>query len=148
MVGSSIWRRGMLRKFSNLIFASESNMNVGECIEEGFKMMKDKIIAEVRPYYVDNSENEGRSSDIKDRVGRRAKRVRNCNKAKGKMKSNLMCVSMIKTVVQLSMTNEDLGKNLNAPSSDSQLSLEIYNSGNAEPSSNSKTFSRFYNYIT
>ncbi|KAI5657908.1 hypothetical protein M9H77_26701 [Catharanthus roseus] len=31
-------------------------MNARECIEEGFKMINDKIIAEVGPYYVDNSE--------------------------------------------------------------------------------------------
>ncbi|KAI5681150.1 hypothetical protein M9H77_02377 [Catharanthus roseus] len=62
-------RKGMLREFSNLISASELNMNVRECIEEGFKMMKDKIIAEVGPYYMDNSKNEGRSSGIKDPVG-------------------------------------------------------------------------------
>ncbi|KAI5657297.1 hypothetical protein M9H77_26090 [Catharanthus roseus] len=66
-------RRRMLRKFSDLIPAIELNMNAWECVEEGFKIMKDKIIAEVRPYYVDDSGNKVRSSDIKDSVGRRSK---------------------------------------------------------------------------
>ncbi|KAI5671307.1 hypothetical protein M9H77_11671 [Catharanthus roseus] len=74
MLSSIVWRRGMLRKFSNLISTSDLNMNARECIEEGFKMMKDKIIAEVVPYYMDNSENESRSSGIKDPIGSCAKR--------------------------------------------------------------------------
>ncbi|KAI5654443.1 hypothetical protein M9H77_31630 [Catharanthus roseus] len=70
----------MLRKFSDLIFATELNMNARECIEEVFKMMKDNIIAEVGPYYVDNSENECRSFGIKDPVGRRVTGARNIRK--------------------------------------------------------------------
>ncbi|KAI5677173.1 hypothetical protein M9H77_08123 [Catharanthus roseus] len=153
MVGSSVWRRGMVRKFSNLISASELNMNAWECIEEGFIMMKDKIITEVGPYFVDNSENEGRSSDIKDPVGRRSEGVHNvrkksivkinCNQVRGKRKSTLTHPSRIKTDVQLSMTNEDLRKDLNAPSSECQLSLEIYNSSDPKPSSILEKFINF-----
>ncbi|KAI5663331.1 hypothetical protein M9H77_22654 [Catharanthus roseus] len=117
-------------------------------------MMKDNIIAEVGPYYVNNSENESRSSVIKYPVGRRAKGVHNlrkkstvkikCNQARGKMKSTLTCASRIKTVVQLSMIIEDLWMDFNAPSSECQLSLGIYNFSDAEPSSNLETFIKFY----
>ncbi|KAI5656934.1 hypothetical protein M9H77_25727 [Catharanthus roseus] len=65
-------------------------------------------------------ENEGRSSGIKDPIGRRAKGVHKVrkegiaeikyNQARGKRKSTLMRASRVKTNVQLSMTNEDLGK--------------------------------------
>ncbi|KAI5662691.1 hypothetical protein M9H77_22014 [Catharanthus roseus] len=98
-------------------------MNARECIEEGFKKMKDKIIVEVEPYYMDNSENEGRSPGIKVPVHKRAKGVRNvrkksiadikCNRARGTRKSTLVHASRIDIVVQLSITNEDLGKDLN-----------------------------------
>ncbi|KAI5671321.1 hypothetical protein M9H77_11685 [Catharanthus roseus] len=60
--------------------ARKGSKNDMECIEEGFKMIKDKIIAEVGPYYADSLENEGRSSGIKDPVGRRAKGVHNVRK--------------------------------------------------------------------
>ncbi|KAI5666793.1 hypothetical protein M9H77_16646 [Catharanthus roseus] len=153
MVHSSVWRRGILRKFLDLISASESNMNARECIEEGFKMMKGKIIAEVGPYYMDNSENEGRSCGIKDPVGRCTKRIRNvrkksiveikCNQARGKRKSTSTRASRIQTTVQLSMTNEDLEKDLNAQSSEGQLSLEIYNFSDVDVSINSETFISF-----
>ncbi|KAI5683401.1 hypothetical protein M9H77_04629 [Catharanthus roseus] len=102
----------MLRKFSDLISASKLNTNARECIKEGFKIMKNKII------------NEGRSFGIKDLVGRRVKRVCNirkksiakikCNQARGNRKSTLTHALRIKTTVQLSMTNEYLGKDLNA----------------------------------
>ncbi|KAI5683046.1 hypothetical protein M9H77_04274 [Catharanthus roseus] len=46
------WRREMLRKFSYLISASELNINARECLEEGFRMMKDNITSEVGPCYV------------------------------------------------------------------------------------------------
>ncbi|KAI5663479.1 hypothetical protein M9H77_22802 [Catharanthus roseus] len=45
-----------------------------------FRMMKDKIASEVGPYYVNNSENEVGSSNIKDSVGRRAKGEHNIKK--------------------------------------------------------------------
>ncbi|KAI5649234.1 hypothetical protein M9H77_35239 [Catharanthus roseus] len=119
IVGSSVWRRRMLRKFSDLISASELNMNAQECIEEGS-------------------------------VGRRAKGVHNvrkksiveikCNQVRGKRKSTLMRASRIKAVVQLSPMK---GKDLNAPSSECQLNLGIYNSSNAETSSDSETFTNF-----
>ncbi|KAI5667640.1 hypothetical protein M9H77_17493 [Catharanthus roseus] len=74
----AVARRQMLRKFSNLISANELNMNARECIEEGFRMMKDKIASEVGPYYVDSSNNEVGSSNIKDLVGSPVKGE--CNK--------------------------------------------------------------------
>ncbi|KAI5649658.1 hypothetical protein M9H77_35663 [Catharanthus roseus] len=65
-------------------------------------------------------DNEGRPSDIKDPVGRCAKRLCNvrkksiaeikCNQARGKMKSTLIRASRIKTAIQFSITNEDLGR--------------------------------------
>ncbi|KAI5676906.1 hypothetical protein M9H77_07856 [Catharanthus roseus] len=77
--------------------------------EEGFGMMKDKIASEVGPYYVDNSDNEVSSSNIKDPVERRAKRERNirkkriveinCNQVRGKRKSSLTHASRIKTSI-------------------------------------------------
>ncbi|KAI5680828.1 hypothetical protein M9H77_02055 [Catharanthus roseus] len=78
----------------------ELNINAWECIEEWFRMMKDKIASEVGLYYVDNSENEVGSSNIKDPVGRHAKGERNirkksiveikCNQIRGKRKIALM----------------------------------------------------------
>ncbi|KAI5647969.1 hypothetical protein M9H77_33974 [Catharanthus roseus] len=117
--GYSAWRREILRKFSNLIFASELNINALEYVEEGFRMMKDKSASEVGPYYVDNLENEVGSSNSKDLVGRHAKGERNirkksivekkCNQARAKRKRVLTHASRIKTVVQLSMNNEVFG---------------------------------------
>ncbi|KAI5648243.1 hypothetical protein M9H77_34248 [Catharanthus roseus] len=99
-------KREMLRKFSDLISASKLNINARQYVEEGFRMMKDKIIAEVGIYYVDNSENESGSSNTKYLVGRRAIgehsiRKKNiveikCNQARGKRKSALTHASMIK----------------------------------------------------
>ncbi|KAI5671364.1 hypothetical protein M9H77_11728 [Catharanthus roseus] len=88
IAGYSAWRREMLRKFSDLIFASELNINAQEYIEKGFRMTKDKISSKVGPYY------EVSSSNINDLVGRRTKGERNirkkniieikCNQARGK----------------------------------------------------------------
>ncbi|KAI5667073.1 hypothetical protein M9H77_16926 [Catharanthus roseus] len=140
---SSIWRRNMLRKFLDLIFANELNMNAQECIEEGFRIMKNKIIAEVGPFYIDNLENESGSSNIKDLVGRRAKREHNCNQEKGKRKSALTHASRIKTAMQLSMNNEALGRVVNAPSSRFELSFGISNCSDVEPSSTLQIFINF-----
>ncbi|KAI5677575.1 hypothetical protein M9H77_08525 [Catharanthus roseus] len=105
-----------------------------EVTEEGFRMMKDKIIFEVGPYYADNSENEVGSSKIEDLVGRCAKEKRNirkksivemkCNQVRGKRKSALIHVSGIKTAVQLSMNNEVLGRDVNFTSSVCEITLE------------------------
>ncbi|KAI5671049.1 hypothetical protein M9H77_11413 [Catharanthus roseus] len=62
-----------VKEVSNLISASELNINARKCVEEGFKMLKDKIASEVGHYYVDDSDNEVGSSKIKDPVGRHAK---------------------------------------------------------------------------
>ncbi|KAI5681872.1 hypothetical protein M9H77_03100 [Catharanthus roseus] len=80
IAGYSASRREMLRKFLDLISASELNINARECIEEGFRMMKDKIASEGGPYHVDNLDNEVGSSNIKDPVGRCAQGE--CNKRK------------------------------------------------------------------
>ncbi|KAI5661586.1 hypothetical protein M9H77_20909 [Catharanthus roseus] len=64
IAGSSVRRREILRKFLDLISTSELNVNARECVE-GFRTMKGKIIAEVGPYYIDNSENEDGFSNIK-----------------------------------------------------------------------------------
>ncbi|KAI5670794.1 hypothetical protein M9H77_11158 [Catharanthus roseus] len=105
IAGYSAWRREMLRKFSDLISTIKLNINTGEGIEEGFRMMKAKIASEVEPYYVDNSDNDVGSSNIKDSVGRRAKgehNIRkknivqiNCNQARGKRKCALTYTSRI-----------------------------------------------------
>ncbi|KAI5676141.1 hypothetical protein M9H77_07091 [Catharanthus roseus] len=109
IVGYSAWRREMLRQFSDLISGSELNINSREYVEEGFRMMKDKIASEVGPYYVNNSENEVGPSNIKEPIGRRAKGECNirkksvvekkCNQARGARKSALMYASRIKTTV-------------------------------------------------
>ncbi|KAI5648785.1 hypothetical protein M9H77_34790 [Catharanthus roseus] len=106
--------RKMLRKFSNLISTSELNINDWECVEEGFRMMKDKIASEVGPYYVNNSDNEVVSSNIKDPVRSCTKgecniRKKNiveikCNQARGKRKSALTHASRIKAAF-MCMTN-------------------------------------------
>ncbi|KAI5678335.1 hypothetical protein M9H77_09285 [Catharanthus roseus] len=94
--GYSAWRREMLRNFSDLISANELNINAREYIEERFRMMKDNITFEVGPYYVDNSENEVGSSNIKDPKSIiKIKR----NQAMGKKKSVLTHASRIKTSV-------------------------------------------------
>ncbi|KAI5656505.1 hypothetical protein M9H77_25298 [Catharanthus roseus] len=111
-VVSRVWRMEMLRKFSYLIFASELNVNARECVEEGFKMMRHRIVVEVGPYRVDDLGNKG-SSIIKDPTGSRAKRERNCNQVKGKRKNALMRASRNKMVIQLSMNNEALEKVVN-----------------------------------
>ncbi|KAI5676360.1 hypothetical protein M9H77_07310 [Catharanthus roseus] len=80
IVNYSAWRREMLRRFSDLISTSELNINARECIEEGFRMLKDKIAYEVGHYYVDDLDNEVGSSKIKDPVGRHAKGERNIRK--------------------------------------------------------------------
>lgn len=77
---SSVWRRQMIRKFSDLISASELNVNARECVQEGFKTMSDKIVADVGSYYVNDLENEGVSSNIKDPIGSYAKEERNVRK--------------------------------------------------------------------
>ncbi|KAI5650456.1 hypothetical protein M9H77_36461 [Catharanthus roseus] len=129
---SSVWRRDMLRKFSDLISASELNMN---------------------PRNVQKKENESGSSNIKDLVGMCAKRERDvrkkrivkikCNQAKGKRKSALKHASRIKIVVQLSITNEALGRIVNALSSGFELSLRISNFSDVETSSTLQTFINF-----
>ncbi|KAI5649887.1 hypothetical protein M9H77_35892 [Catharanthus roseus] len=129
IAGYSAWRRQMLRIFSDLIFASKLNINAWECVEEGSRMMKDKISSEVEAYYLNNS-NVGPSNN-KDPVGRRAKGERNkrkksiveikCNQIRGKRKSALMRASIIKTAIQLSVNNEVLGRDLNFTSSECEL---------------------------
>ncbi|KAI5659051.1 hypothetical protein M9H77_27844 [Catharanthus roseus] len=114
-----------------------------ECIEEGFRILKDKIASEVGHYYVDDSDREVGSSKIKDPVGRRAKAGRNvrkksiveikCNQANGKRKSALTHASRIKTAVQLSMNNEVLGRDLNFKSSECDISLGTSSYGDVEP---------------
>ncbi|KAI5657585.1 hypothetical protein M9H77_26378 [Catharanthus roseus] len=47
IAGSSVWKREMLRKFSDLISTSELNVNAREYVKEEFRTMKDKIIAGV-----------------------------------------------------------------------------------------------------
>ncbi|KAI5666241.1 hypothetical protein M9H77_16094 [Catharanthus roseus] len=153
VVGAAKKRREMLRKFLDLFSSSELNVNARECIEKGFRIIKDKIIAKVGPYYVDNSKNESRYSNIKDPIGRRAKGERNmrkksivemkCNQAKGKRKSALTHASIIKTIFQLTMNNEALERGVNAPSSEFELSLGISNSSDGEPSSTLQTFINF-----
>ncbi|KAI5664448.1 hypothetical protein M9H77_23771 [Catharanthus roseus] len=131
IVGSSVWRRNMLRKFSDLISASEWNINAWEYIEEEFRMMKDKIVTEVGTYFIDNLETKKIIVKIK------------CNKARGKRKSSLMHASRIKTTVQLSMKNEALGRIVNVPSSECQLNLRISNSRDGEPSNSLQQFINF-----
>ncbi|KAI5673042.1 hypothetical protein M9H77_13406 [Catharanthus roseus] len=96
-------------------------------------MLKNKIAFEVGHYYIDDSENEVGSSKIKDPVGRCAKAEHNIrkksiieikyNQANGKRKSALTHVSRIKTVVQLSINNEVLVRDLNFTSSECDISL-------------------------
>ncbi|KAI5676569.1 hypothetical protein M9H77_07519 [Catharanthus roseus] len=143
IAGYSAWRREMLRKFSHLISVSKLNINARECIEEGFRMLKDKIASKVGHYYVDDSDNEVRSSKIKDSIGRRAKGERNirkksiveikCNQVRGKRKSALTHASRIKIAVQLSMNNEVLGRDLNFTSSECDISLGTSSYSNVEP---------------
>ncbi|KAI5673299.1 hypothetical protein M9H77_13663 [Catharanthus roseus] len=95
-VGSSVWRMGMLRKFSDLISAR-------------FKTMRARIVAEVGPYHVDDLGNKG-SSILKDHIRSHAKGERNvrkksiveirCNQVKGKRKNALMCASRNKATIQ------------------------------------------------
>ncbi|KAI5653119.1 hypothetical protein M9H77_11273 [Catharanthus roseus] len=119
--------------------ASELKVNARECVEEKFRTMKDKIIAEVGPYYIDNLEYEGGSSNIKIQlIGER-----NYNQAKRKRKSVLTHASRVKMVVQLSMNNEALGRGANALSSESEFSLGISNCRDVEPSSTFQTFINF-----
>ncbi|KAI5674097.1 hypothetical protein M9H77_14461 [Catharanthus roseus] len=143
IAGSNVWRRGMLKKFSDLIFASELNVNAQECVGEGFRVMKDKIIIEVGPYYVDNLEIEGGSSNVKDPVGRQEIVEIKYNQEKGKRKGALTHASKIKTTVQLSMNNEVLGRIINVPGSEFELNLGISNCSDVKPSSNSQTFINF-----
>ncbi|KAI5667494.1 hypothetical protein M9H77_17347 [Catharanthus roseus] len=127
----------------------KGKVNARECIEKGFRMMKDKIIAEVGPYFVDNSENIGGSSYIKNSVGRRAKSERNIrkksvverkyNKVKRKRKSALTYASRIKMAIQLYMNNEVLGRVVNAPTT-----KKGFYSGNHRRSTNFRVSSFFY----
>ncbi|KAI5676248.1 hypothetical protein M9H77_07198 [Catharanthus roseus] len=132
--------------YHDYTFKLDFNIHKGQQkFKEGstIKTTNDKIIIEVRPYYVDNLENKGGSSNTKDLFGRRAKGECNvrkksiveimCNQEKGKRKSALMHASRIKMTVQLSMNNEALWRLVNAPSSECQISLGIFNSNDVEP---------------
>ncbi|KAI5674000.1 hypothetical protein M9H77_14364 [Catharanthus roseus] len=153
IAGYSAWRREMLRKFLDLISASKLNINAREYLEEEFRMMKDKITSKVGSYYIDNLENKVGSSNIKDPVGRRAKGERNirkksiveikCNQARGKRKNALTHASRIKTIIQLSMDNEVLGRDLNFTSSKCEISFETSNYGNVEPLNSLQQFINF-----
>ncbi|KAI5666432.1 hypothetical protein M9H77_16285 [Catharanthus roseus] len=142
IAGYSAWRREILRKFSDLIFASELKINARECIEEGFSMMKDKVASKVGPYYIDNSENGVGSSNFKDPVRWYAKGehnirkmsiiVRKCNQTRRKKKSALTHASRIKMAVQLSMNNEVLGRDVNFRSSKCEIRLGTSNYSNVE----------------
>ncbi|KAI5661784.1 hypothetical protein M9H77_21107 [Catharanthus roseus] len=99
IAGCSAWRRYMFKKLSNLISASELNLHARECVEKGFRMMKDKIASKVGPYYIDNSNNEIGSSIIKDPVRRRAKGERNIKK---KSFVDIMC-SQARAVLRFTM---------------------------------------------
>ncbi|KAI5653167.1 hypothetical protein M9H77_30354 [Catharanthus roseus] len=97
--------------------------------------------------------NEVGSSNIKDLIGRRAKGERNirkksiveikCNQARAERKNALTHASRIKIVVQLSMNNEVLGRDLNFASSECQISLGTSNYGNVEPLNSLQQFINF-----
>lgn len=77
---SSVWISQMIRKFSYLILVIELNRKSWECVEEGFKMMRDKIVAKVGSYYVNDLENNGAFSTIIDPTGSQAKGEHNTRK--------------------------------------------------------------------
>ncbi|KAI5683310.1 hypothetical protein M9H77_04538 [Catharanthus roseus] len=121
----SAWRREMLMKFSDLISASKLNINARECIEEGFRMMKDRIASEVGPYYVDNSDNEVCSSDIKDPVGRVQKEnmiVYNCLLCIMTYEEHCGALVLVVVVIALAVTM-DFGSTI--VSSSNSLSVSI-----------------------
>ncbi|KAI5652685.1 hypothetical protein M9H77_29872 [Catharanthus roseus] len=145
IVGYSAWTRKMLRKFSDLIFPSELNINARECREEEFRMLKDNNASEVGHYYVDDLDNEVGSSKIKD-PKKNIVEIK-YNQAKGKRKSALTHASRIKIVVQLSMNNKVLGRDLNDTSSECYISLGTSSCGNEEPLNTLQQFINFmYNF--
>ncbi|KAI5657669.1 hypothetical protein M9H77_26462 [Catharanthus roseus] len=120
IASSSVWRTEMFRKFSYLISAIElnpySNIRdlIGSCTR-GERNVRKKSIIEIR-----------------------------CNQAKGKRKNALMCALRNKTMVQLSITNnEALGKAMDAPSSECQFSLGISSYNDVEQSSTLQAFINF-----
>ncbi|KAI5682910.1 hypothetical protein M9H77_04138 [Catharanthus roseus] len=142
-----------IASYSTWMREMELNINSRECIEEGFRILKDKFASEVGHYYVDDSDNEVGSSKIKDPVGRRTKRERNirkksiveikCNQTSGKRKSALTHASRIKTVVQLSMNNEVLQRDFNFTSSECDISLGTSSCSNLEPLNGLQQFINF-----
>ncbi|KAI5654658.1 hypothetical protein M9H77_31845 [Catharanthus roseus] len=139
------WTKNIGLSWESTGVGDAETVNKGNAASSVWRMeMLRKIVAEVGLYHVDNLENEGLSI-IKDSIGSRAKGELNvrersiveirCNQVKGKRKNALIFASRNNTVVQLSINNAALGKDVNAPSSECLFSLGISSYSDVEPSS-------------